>query len=69
MVLAEVQGEKEEKSRKRKGWAGSGPGGAAAPGGPDSLGLSQGRIHSTESPNPTPCPLRETAEDRKRQQE
>lgn len=32
------------------------------------LGLSQGRIHSTESPNPTPSPLRETAGDRKRQQ-
>lgn len=33
------------------------------------MGLSQGRIHSTESPNPTPGPLRETAGDRERQQE
>lgn len=62
LVLAEVQvPEKEGKNEKRKGWASSGPGGAAAPWGLNNLGVSQGRIHSTESPNPTPSPLRETA--------
>lgn len=34
-------------------------GGAAALQGLGSLGLGQRRIHSTESPNPTPCPLRD----------
>lgn len=61
--------ERRRKKKKRKGWAGSGPGGAAAPRGLNSLVLSQGRIHSTESPNPTPSPLRETVGNRKRQQE
>lgn len=65
LVLAEIRVPgKKKKKEKRKGWAGSGLGGAAALWGSNSLGLSQGRIHSTESPNPVLSPFREQGTDR-----